>query len=310
MKKILWLAAAIILMGNLAGCKKNDNSDVGVWEATAYTHLGIERDIDEIFSNGASLSLKDDGKCTVNINGDSAKGEWDITGGILRISAEGVDFVGVFDKRTLVLEMQSLGINVHFKKKGGTPIDIPEPSEDVPTTTPSYVQRLDSGPNEWWNGEWYGSVSIVEMSDDTGVTIEEFKWDCFANVYDLVDDTSLMELYEFGVAIGNLVIRIDTENGLTDMGKAVVVSGSLMTTMLEAGELEIDPGMSPYENTITWKWREHYEDGEYADYQILLRPWGMTWDDIPENDRTAGYDWYLEIFDAPLSDVGIHIHDD
>ena len=308
MKKALWLMAVLSLLISLAACEKADDTDSGMWNAISYTHLGIEKDIGEIFRKGASLELRDNGSCVVNIDGESARGEWDLTGGILRIKADEANFVGIVDGRTLVLDVEAYGINVYFRKTGEAPSVEPEDPEDDSVTSPINAQRIDSGPYEWWFGEWFGVMSIIDMSDYDEI-LDGYKWDCFANVYYMIDDTSVLDIFGFGMTIGNIVVRIDTDSGLTDKGKAVAVSGNMLGAQIEPGVLEIDPGISLYENSITWNWREDYEDGEYVEYQILFRPWGTLWDDIPEDDRPDSYDWYLEVIDNSLSDIGIHIHE-
>ena len=71
MKKVLTLVLALALTLGLTACGGGGSSDpnAGVYQATAIEMWGVELAVDEVYTNGASLELKDGGKATINLDG-------------------------------------------------------------------------------------------------------------------------------------------------------------------------------------------------------------------------------------------------
>ena len=100
------------------------------------------------------------------------------------------------------------------------------------------------------------------------------------------------------------------EEGLTDAGKMVCVSGNFMDGLMyfSEGEWEADPGADPegqLEHTFLLTFVYSDDDGSIR-VCYVLRPWGMLWDDVSTadlsdmlyttvEDMMPNYyeDWYL-----------------
>ena len=67
---------------------------------------------------------------------------------------------------------------------------------------------------------------------------------------------------------------------------------------LEHADWIVDPGLLDYDDMICID--GDYENGEDEfHYEIYLRPWGTTWDDVDSDMQPASYsDWYLPLIEA------------
>ena len=118
MKRTISIALLILLLLSAAACDKTKDAAVGKWGAVSITSLGMTVGIGEAFDDGASLEFKANGKCTVNIDGDSAEGKWEVwDNGSLYISAGGEDFAAVIEDGVLILALPAYAMDINFEKK-------------------------------------------------------------------------------------------------------------------------------------------------------------------------------------------------
>ena len=181
--------------------------------------------------------------------------------------------------------------------------------ETPPAVVPT--QEVDvlptPGPMDWWHGSWYGYWMVADISEDYEIP-EGYKWDCYAMSQVWMDDISVFTIWDDGMELGSVTLRLDPAGGIGDRGSATAEGGALLESAIEDGDWTIDPELSPYENQIIINWRAEFDDGGYEEYQLVLRPWGVLWDDVPEDERPPYYDWYLGLREGPLSDVPFHFH--
>ena len=306
MKKAICLTVAVVLLLLTTACNKgsdgsSDNPYVGKWNAVSITALGMTVDVGEAFVRETSLQLGDNESCTVTVDGDSTTGEWNITGGIVRISAGEENFVGLIDNENgfLILELPSHGMNVNFVHQDGNLV--PHPRDPEPEPPPGGWRGTDV--REWWQGEWFGYMTASGVAQD-GTPIQQ-KTDCYGESFEIVDGEMSMSLWDVGAVVGALTFKVDFSGGVGDKGAATVRGGVMLAEVVEPGDGTSDPELSPYEDQFVMVARSEFDEGGYVEYQIVLRPWGMLWDDVPEGERPPNYDTYLNLYKRPLKEAEI-----
>ncbi len=403
MKKIGSIVLALIMLVSFTACggksSKSDDPNIGMWNAVAASMMDMTMDISEVFDEGASLELKENGKYKLVLDGEKAFGKWWYEGGGLILTIEGVDFPGNIENEILTLtNMMDMGLDLIFEKEGSNAFaNLPatsndagyymleKASEDGETTTGDelrelgidyyvllnedgtavvqtdeiatgtwengvldlhnaegdaeifdysldgdeltiilddliliYVRSSGTPPpytlgtspetagklselQQWWDGDWYGYWEPHTVSDDYK-HIDDGRWDIYARIEMNPDDTGLLYLWEDGEDFATVDISVSAYGGAGDMGAAVSESGHYWAGD-EIGHAHwiIDPSLYGYENYMVIDGR--YEDtyGEGFNYVVYLRPWGLLWDDIPEDQRPPWYDdWYLATYNEPM----------
>ena len=124
MKKVGLIILALIMLVSFTACggksSKSDDPNVGMWNAVSASMMDMTMDISEVFDEGASLELKENGKYELILDGEKAYGKWWYEDGGLVLSIEGVDFPGNVDNDILILtNMMDMGLDLIFEKEGG-----------------------------------------------------------------------------------------------------------------------------------------------------------------------------------------------
>lgn len=162
-------------------------------------------------------------------------------------------------------------------------------------------------PLSWWNGSWYG---WWVMTDCTGYYegMDGEWWDV-CGVIDIGDDsmgtvTLWDEDYTQDEPMAEAAVSL-TQEGTSEYGTLMSEGGWFTNIALEHADWIVDPGLLEYPNMIHIN--GYYVDGndEYT-YDIFLRPWGIYWDDVLEEDLPATYyDWYLPMIEAGKEMPGV-----
>lgn len=162
-------------------------------------------------------------------------------------------------------------------------------------------------PLSWWNGPWYG---WWVMTDCTGYYegMDGAWWDV-CGVIDIGDDsmgtvTLWDEDYTQDEPMAEAAVSL-TQEGTSEYGTLMSEGGWFTNIALEHADWIVDPGLVDYPDMIHIN--GYYEDGgdEYT-YDIFLRPWGIYWDDVLEEDLPATYyDWYLPMIQAGKEMPGV-----
>ena len=321
MKTTICLLAAVAVLLISAACNNNapepDVSDAppsttgpaevvadpypGMWDAVSISAHGITMGAEDAFTRETSLNLREDGTAVVMIDGERFSGDWSIIGGIARINTEDENFVGLIDHTNgvLVLALPSHGMDVNFAHRDGNLV--PRPPEPVPEPPPGGWRSDD--PLVWWDGEWYGYISVSGLLED-GETLE-YTLDCYGISRDIFDGEKFIYLWDYGLVIGRPTFMVDYDGSTDPRGRAVAHSGMVFETSIEPGDWTADLQHSPYKDQFIISVSGDLGDGSAVDYQIVLRPWGMLWDDVPLSGRPPGYEKYLELYRDTLDDAGI-----
>ena len=192
----------------------------------------------------------------------------------------------------------------------GAPAEDPaaEPVETEPTETAPEATETDAL-LEWWNGDWYGWWT-VSGADGAYEHWSGKRWDCCATFSIGADYTGTEIIWDVDLPKDNAVSEATVtlnEAGTGEHGTLISEEGYFMDGDLNHADWIVDPALIAYDALMNYEnmicidtWYE-VDAGSYK-YNIYLRPWGMTWDDVPPENRPASYDtWYLPLIEAGLS---------
>ena len=165
-----------------------------------------------------------------------------------------------------------------------------------------------STPSDYWNGEWYGWWMI----DTASGVWEEYEgnwWDCVAVISFDEDGTGEIEIWDEDGSRDQLMIysTLSLGDGTTENGAVMSEDGVFWDDEIGHADWIIDPGASVVSDfdhmiEITGTYTDPENAGSSFDYAIYLRPWGMDWEDVREDqpDNLPYYydDWYLPLIQS------------
>ena len=233
-----------------------------------------------------------DGVFTLTSDGEKMTMEYTISGEKLTtVDEDGATFVYILSSD----EPPALPTAPPWEDDDSLPEDSPEPDELPPSDTPDnndepsteFPEHL-----EWWEGDWYG-YWLVDSTGDYYDSLLDGKWDCYAVISADYDGTATVYLWDDEEELGTVEIQISIEGGGI-MGGATSEGGELFGYSVEHADWVLYPDIEDYDNMIVIQEMFEDVDGDWFTYEIYLRPWGMLWDDVPEDDRPQDYDgWYI-----------------
>lgn len=236
--------------------------------------------------------LNDDGTAVCQTD-NIATGTWE--NGMLDLyndegDSETLDYKIEGDELTIVWDTLTLV----YLRSSGTPS-----AQPVETGTGS-AEKL-SEVQQWWDGDWYGYWEPHSVTDNYK-HIDDGRWDIYARIEMNSDDTGVLYLWEDGEDFATVDITVSVYGGAGDMGAAVSESGHYWAgDEISHADWIIDPSLYGYENYMVIDGRYEDEFDEGFNYVVYLRPWGLLWDDIPEDERPPWYDdWYLATYTEPM----------
>lgn len=116
--KLCAAALSLIMLVSLAACGgggEQTDPNAGIYTAVYGEMLGIEVEASEIFEDGFTIELRDNGKCVMKIDGESAKGKWTLDGTDFTIKGGGLDSSGWLEDGALYLEnVMDMGVSLLF----------------------------------------------------------------------------------------------------------------------------------------------------------------------------------------------------
>ena len=311
MKKVLCITLAAILIFSLAACGGGGSSDAsdpnqGLWSAVEVEMMGFTMDVSEVYEKGFTIELKSGGKCALNVDGAKANGTWSLNGSAFTVKGGGLDESGTLADGALTLSnVMGMGMDIRFKKEGGQPA--------ASSGNASDDEKSDSAPSgsaeagdlakvlAWWEGDWYGSFYISDTNSGWSEMDGNFE-DVYAVIKTNPNGAATVFLWTDEYELGTVDIMIDTAGGVG--GSAVTTGGELFDYPLGRNSWNINTGEASYDNMIEILERFTDTDGDWFNYEIYLRPWGMLWDDVSYSDQPLYYDdWYLDVYKDPMLDV-------
>lgn len=152
---------------------------------------------------------------------------------------------------------------------------------------------------DWWNGDWYGWWIIT---DGTG-TYEGYTsyfWDLCGKLEIANEENGCFTLWDPDYSYDEpsaLILVSFSEAGVGSHGTMFSENGTFYDQTLGHADWIVDPGLEIVDDLLWIDGTYDGDEGSYS-YEIYLRPWGVSWDDLPEDaipyaDPLPGsYDWY------------------
>ncbi len=140
-----------------------------------------------------------------------------------------------------------------------------------------------SGSYESMEGQWWDICGVIEIDADRTGTVT--LWD---------------EDYTKDEAMASAAVSL-SDTGTGEHGTLTSEGGWFTDVALAHADWIVDPGLQELADIICIDGRYENGDDTYR-YEIYLRPWGLYWDDVEEENRPYLYaDWYLPLIDAGKS---------
>ena len=156
---------------------------------------------------------------------------------------------------------------------------------------------------EWWNGEWYGWWKMTDCSGSYE-SMEGQWWDICGVIEIDADRTGTVTLWDEDYTKDEAMVSAAvslSDTGTGEHGTLTSESGWFTDVALAHADWIVDPGLQELADIICIDGRYENGDDTYR-YEIYLRPWGLYWDDVEEENRPYLYaDWYLPLIDAGKS---------
>ena len=269
---------------------------LGIWTAYAVEVFDDLMDIISFYASGATLDLEANGNCATIFNGNDAEGKWDISGSELSFNIGGVEYEGSYEDDVLMFDMMN-GLVLYFTKDGNPPAGSSAGDNAGQSSGGALADAV-----AWWDGHWYGTFYVYDTNDAYSDSNGSF-FDIYAVIETAPDGPATVYLWSANVEMGTVFITI-SEEGRGAMGTVVANGGLLFDEPVHYGDWNIDPSTCRYSDMIEIREIFTDEDGDWFDYEFLLRPWGMDWEDVPYSEQPKWYDdWYLGVYKEPMLDV-------
>ena len=270
----------------VAASPVGENSDMMGW----YRCIGSESGGVEMDPAGEWIEIESDTRGVVCIADQEYPFDWSFDGDVMNINEDaGVAYTASVENGVITLDT---GVVYFFEK-----VD----------SDAAAIEDEDLVAQDYWNGDWYGWWKIdsgygsySDMDDGS------YWYDCCATITVEEDGIGDIVLWDEDGSRDNPLAAVDIclGYGTTDYGCLTSGSGMFSDCSIEAADWIIDPGasdVSDYDHMICI-------DGEYVSptneedsfyYLIYLRPWGMEWDDVEEENLPYYYSgWYLPCIEA------------
>ena len=158
---------------------------------------------------------------------------------------------------------------------------------------------------EYWNGDWYGFTSYSNGTNDYE-SLDGFYWDCMARIEIDENGEGGLILWDEATSVDDprAGVYVSVSDGGFAQGRLKSVEGLFSGGDVGDADWLVDPDGLGYENLICIEGSYKDPDDFFSgyDYKIYLRPWGMDWTDIeedqPDNLPAHYYDWYLPAIEA------------
>ena len=295
------LAAAMIFSLTACGGGGNDTAadpNCGLYNATTAEMWGIEMGVEDIWTKGFSIELKDGGKCEIKADGEKASGKWTLDGTAFTVKGGGFDCSGTLSQGVMTLEnVLDMGVNLTFEKEGGfteAPAGSDAPAgNDAPAVNDAPAAEELSALEQQWDGTWYGIMYVGEATGDfSGIPCEDY--DIYTIIDVDADGKGTLDVYLDGVEDAFASASCEAKDYGID-----TVAGTI------AGGVEIDPGNWMWRQSPDWPGKYVIMDTiEYGDscfeYYIFIRQWGDSWQaDVDTDFEMVPPSW--EIYEAAIA---------
>lgn len=249
------LLALVMILGVLtfvacaAKDAKNDDPNLGVWNATTGEMFGISMDVADFFGKGFSIELKSGGKCALNVDGKKANGKWTLENGEFAVKGGGLDESGRLENGTLVLNnVLDMGLKLTFEKEGGYDSSSQKPGNNGPVGV--WVGKTVIMPGAEPSDSFMGMMAVsdcifMELKEDGSVRLQyigeiaDSTWIANGNNAGTVDFEGMPVAFE--LISGELHLYFGEKGGAESL-EYVLESSSTSFNELAGGSANADPG--------------------------------------------------------------------
>ena len=325
---VVVIALAIILISGLSG---GGNEALGRYEGVSMSMMGFTVESEDL--GDTWLELKEDDEFVLVLDGDRTKGTWELDDDELTLESGGEEVCGTLEDGVIEITIEEEGVKMVmvFAKDGAetgrtekpvdAPVEAPQPSAaatEAPETIAPTEAPVAAGNYGWWEGDWYGWWIVTGATGAFEQYVDEY-WDAYARI-DILDGTAGRiviwdEDLSYQAPLAN--VEIEFEEGFGEKGSFASAKGEFDGTSIGYYDWLVDPAASPvseFKDMIAI-------EGTYVDpdngentyeYIIILRPWGMDWEDVKTADTSdALYDdmmpAYYEDWYMPLVEMGAEL---
>ncbi|MGN0792582.1 MAG: zinc-ribbon domain-containing protein [Christensenellales bacterium] len=269
---VLAVILVVALIGAIGGkggeTVASSDPNAGVYTAVSAEMMGMDVDVDTVWTEGFTIELMDKGKCAMEIDGTKANGKWTLDGTAFHIKGGGLDCDGTLANGKLELEnVLDMGITLKFTRAGGA---AGASAGGVSDASASELQKQ-------WNGTWYGCLYVSEATGAFADIPSDFY-----DVYMVVDvDAS---------GKGQFAVFLD---GVDEAFALATCEAK------ESGLYAIDGTIAGGEEMYAYNWMflpmpdypDQYVMGDVIengdnifDFKLFMKQWGGSWQDEIDSD--------------------------
>lgn len=288
--RIFVLTLGILL---LSGCSLVPNENQGVYTCAEIVIDGESVPVDALYDEPPGLALNYGGGAELTLGEESFSGRWSIDGDKLTLTLGNEVSTGTAANGVCSLTFADGSVEYTFLREGAK---LPSDAEDASGADETPLQAA-------WNGGWYGWWSITNAAGDW-LALDRQTNDLFARIKVDASGVGTLTLWDEQMSEASPMGKVDILASVGEddsMGTAVSTGGHFWLAPIAQGEWTLDPALTEVENLIVISGHYSADEGSF-DYMLLLRPWGMCWDDVeltaPENLPYYYEDWYLPMIEA------------
>ena len=289
--------AVILLIALVSSCGGGgaaaDDPNLGVYNAVTAEMWGMEMPVTDMFENGVSIELKEKGKCVMNLDGTTGKGEWTLEDGVFHAEAGGAELNGTLEKGVLYAEnVLDMGVNITFEKEGG--YAEPVTGDEADNGSGIVAAAETSALQQQWNGTWYGAMYVYEAEGDfSGIPTDDVV-DCYMVVDVDEEGKGTFEVYFDEVFDEPYAVA---ECQAYDYG--MDTTGGTIVDMLDMDTYNwMFRPVPDYPDRYTITDSIEYDDSLF-EYTLFFKQWGKSWQDEIEGDEIVPY--FVEDYEAAIA---------
>ena len=246
-----------------------------------------------------TLELAADGTGLMTIDGDESSVTW--KDGKLTVDLSGAEYTYEYRDELLTLQ-ETTGDTMVFQKTGTAGGSTGQkPADGGETTEPENQTAFQ----EYWNGDWFGWM-VCSNGTNESADWDGLYWDCMAKIEIDENGEGGMIIWDETTSVDDPMIgvMISVSDGGFPQGRLKSEEGWFWDCEIGNADWLVDPDGLGYEHLILIEgtYTDPEDSFSHFDYHIYLRPWGLDWADIeeeqPDGLPTYYYDWYLPAIQA------------
>lgn len=271
---------SLLLCLLLLGCSAEEDPNAGKYLCYEVTSDGVSLRPEEVFQGEISLRLDSGGKGNILLGGEGGAINWKLEGEKLNIVIKDSLCQGSLKDGMIGLRLYDSDTVLYFAREG---VEIPRPDSSgfggLDGAWYGYW-RISGAKDAWevYEGQWYDLCALIESDENSEGRIK--LWD---------------EDYSADEPMALAYLAPDASGSIVSTG------GYFITRELAEGEWLLESSLSGDKTQLVISGVFEDESGSF-DYELVLRPWGTLWDDIPAEDLKARpyfyEDWYLPLVEA------------